>query len=69
MKKVFLTLLLIALFPLSSSAEGGKCNGRFLNPITDICWSCMFPITIGKIPLIRRSKFKDTTNTSMPVCF
>jgi conjugal transfer pilus assembly protein TraU len=69
MKKVFLTLLLIALFPLSSSAEGDKCNGRFLNPITDICWSCMFPITIGKIPLIRSSKFKDTTNPSMPVCF
>jgi conjugal transfer pilus assembly protein TraU len=69
MKKLFLTLLLITLFPFSASAEGGKCNGRFLNPITDICWSCMFPITIGKIPLIRSSKFKDTTNPSMPVCF
>ena len=69
MKKVFLILLLIALFSLSSMAEEGKCNGRFLNPITDICWSCMFPITIGKIPLIRSSKFKDTTNPSMPVCF
>ena len=68
MKKLFLTLLLIILFPLSSSA-GGKCNGRFLNPITDICWSCIFPITIGKIPLIRSSKFKDTKNPSMPVCF
>ena len=24
----------------------GKCVGRFVNPITDICWSCIFPITI-----------------------
>lgn len=23
------------------------CGGRFPNPVTDICWSCMFPINIG----------------------
>ncbi|MDR3155772.1 MAG: TraU family protein, partial [Holosporaceae bacterium] len=25
---------------------GAKCVGRFVNPMTDICWSCLFPITI-----------------------
>ncbi|MGH6977792.1 MAG: hypothetical protein ACRED4_00630, partial [Brevundimonas sp.] len=23
------------------------CSGRFVNPITDVCWSCLFPLTLG----------------------
>ena len=52
-----------------ANAEEPKCVGRFLNPITDICWSCIFPITIGNIPLMKSSKFKDTENPKSPVCF
>mgnify|MGYP000555963314 CR=1 FL=1 len=48
--------------------ETDKCVGRFLNPINDICWSCLFPITIGSVPIINSSKFKDTENPSLPVC-
>jgi len=22
------------------------CNGNFVNPVTDICWKCVFPLTI-----------------------
>ena len=74
MKKIILTLLIIIIISAegrseAESGKGGKCNGRFLNPITDICWSCIFPITIGKTPIIRSSKFKDTPNPSIPVCF
>lgn len=69
MKKIAVIIMGIFLSLVEVKAEGGKCNGRFLNPITDICWSCIFPITIGKIPLIRSSKFKDTPNPSIPVCF
>lgn len=28
------------------------CHGRFINPITDICWSCLFPLFIGPIPMV-----------------
>lgn len=52
-----------------ASEESGKCVGKIMNPITDICWSCLFPITIGSIPIARSSKFKDTKNPSLPVCF
>ena len=38
------------------------CEGNFVNPITDICWDCLFPMTIGKgLPLtlkIRPCRFK-----------
>lgn len=23
------------------------CNGNFINPVTDVCWSCVMPITIA----------------------
>jgi conjugal transfer pilus assembly protein TraU len=26
-----------------------SCVGRFVNPVTDICWSCMFPMTLGGV--------------------
>lgn len=29
------------------SAQAATCTGKFANPITDICWSCMFPLKIG----------------------
>ena len=32
-------------------ARSEPCVGKFVNPITDICWSCIFPIKIGNIPL------------------
>jgi conjugal transfer pilus assembly protein TraU len=38
----FLLLLTISLQPLQA-----KCVGRFVNPVTDICWKCLFPIKIA----------------------
>lgn len=36
----------------SSVANEGPCEGRFPNPISDVCWDCIFPISIGsaKVP-------------------
>lgn len=28
-----------------------KCSGSFINPITDVCWNCMFPIYISPMPI------------------
>jgi conjugal transfer pilus assembly protein TraU len=43
-----------------------KCQGKFLNPITDICWSCVFPITIGGIKVM--SGRDDPPNPKKLVC-
>ena len=40
-----LCMLLMATFARESLA--GVCQGKFANPATDICWSCMFPMTFG----------------------
>src|SRR3954470_3471494 len=55
---------------LFTTAEGSStevCSGRFLNPITDICWSCLFPLTVGSMTVYDNEK-PDTENPSNPVC-
>jgi len=42
---IFLLLLTLS----SRAAFAGSCQGRFINPITDICWSCILPISIGNL--------------------
>ncbi len=44
----------------------GKCVGRFVNPITDICWSCLFPITVGGLKISAAGE--DTPNTRQLLC-
>ena len=33
----------------SGTASAQSCTGRFVNPISDVCWECLFPISIGPI--------------------
>ena len=38
------------------------CYGRFPNYVTDVCWSCAFPIKVfGNVALISQSQ-EDTAN-------
>ena len=48
MKKLLISLLLIT---SNLSFADDKCSGSFVNPITDVCWSCMFPIYISPLPI------------------
>ncbi len=45
-KNILLTMMVIFL-PLSSVEA--VCKGRFVNPISDICWSCILPISSGNV--------------------
>lgn len=46
---------LLCFLSLKAFAEAGSnlgpCEGHFPNPITDICWSCMFPINIAGVSM------------------
>jgi len=44
-----------------------KCGGHFVNPISDVCWGCLFPLTIGSIPIFK-GDHADGPNPSSPVC-
>ena len=37
--------LVVAVLALAGAdaARAATCEGKFINPLTDICWSCVFP--------------------------
>jgi conjugal transfer pilus assembly protein TraU len=47
--------------------QASTCTGRFVNPVTDICWSCVLPISIGSIPIVPGGQ-RDIANPSSPIC-
>lgn len=64
-----LTLLVFVSAAVAQSVpdDADSCTGSFVNPITDVCWSCLFPLTIGSINLTGSDR-PDTDNPSMPIC-
>src|SRR5262245_390417 len=56
------------LIPGLSSATLTPCSGRVINPVTDICWECMYPMTIGSTTVVSGNN-PDTPNPDSPVCF
>lgn len=64
-----LTLLLSALalwgYSLSAAADP-SCEGRFVNPITDVCWRCIFPLSLGSVQ-VGKGDLPDTSNPGSPL--
>ena len=63
MKHIFVVLLSFTL--LGQSNVHASCVGRFVNPLTDICWRCLFPLTIAGVQV---SKGEDTPSPKQPLC-
>ena len=53
---------------LSVSVANAKCNARFLNPITEVCWDCIFPISVGALSMNLGASRPDTNNPNFPLC-
>jgi conjugal transfer pilus assembly protein TraU len=70
MKSLFrswLTVAVIVAICAVGPATAGTCTGKFMNPITDICWSCVFPISIGSASILQMGQ-EDIENTGSPIC-
>ncbi len=69
-KWIFVLLIHVApsFIFLNHPALSKTCSGRFVNPITDICWSCLFPISIGPVKVNTGGR-QDTPNPSQIPCF
>ncbi|RYE27417.1 MAG: sex pilus assembly [Sphingobacteriaceae bacterium] len=61
---------MLSILTSNSAAANLTCKGHFVNPVTDICWSCLLPISIGNFKTDKGilPKKRDTKNPSMPVC-
>jgi conjugal transfer pilus assembly protein TraU len=62
--KILFTLVISALCLPTFAAT---CRGRWVNPATDICWRCLFPITIGS-STVASSDLPDTPNAHKALC-
>lgn len=62
-------LFLTIIMPLSANASV-TCKGNFVNPITDVCWGCLLPISIGDLSIGKGSspKKRDIKNPTSPIC-
>ncbi len=58
----------VAALVLSVGAANAKCNARFLNPITEVCWDCIFPISVGALSMNLGASRPDTNNPNFPLC-
>jgi conjugal transfer pilus assembly protein TraU len=65
-----IAILIIAIMLPISAFGSLTCRGRFVNPISDICWSCLMPISIGGFNIGKGAspKKRDTKNPSSPLC-
>lgn len=64
-KKLLLFLIIIFLNKINLCYSA--CTGRIFNPITDVCWTCIFPISIGNIPVVTGG-VPDAINSSTIPC-
>ncbi|ASQ70281.1 traU family protein [Escherichia coli] len=48
-RRLWLLMLFLLAGHVPAASADSACEGRFVNPITDICWSCIFPLSLGSI--------------------
>ena len=72
MRTIFLSLLILLILLKSLIIQAGVgCVGRFTNPITDVCWKCLFPIKIAGLPVTTTGEgaFDTPSPNNLPICF
>lgn len=69
----YVTKIIGALFALTLAAQNASasldCEGTFPNLITDVCWTCAFPIKMAGISIPLSTTQEDTPSPGVgPVC-
>mgnify|MGYP000918974146 CR=1 FL=1 len=68
MKHIKKYLIIILLLTTPNDLWAKNCTGKMFNPVTDVCWDCIFPISIGAASVDGPHKRHDTENFPSPVC-
>ena len=69
-RRIFVTLTLLVGFVGLATAQDTSptCNGKFMNPITDVCWSCVFPIKISGVNFFPGGQEDNGSTSSRIFC-
>jgi len=65
---VLLLLCLVLLIPAGRNSYARSDSCDFFNPITDVCWWCLFPIRIGGIKITLGYNNIDYSDVGSPIC-
>ncbi|MDD5366677.1 MAG: TraU family protein [Gallionellaceae bacterium] len=60
-------LALVAMTAIPGAASA-NCTGRFPNLVTDICWRCVLPLSVGSAHIANIGGQTDIDNPGNPVC-
>ena len=66
----YVIAIIIAIMIPTNAIASVSCSKKFVNPISDICWSCLLPISIGHLKVgggMSPAK-RDTKNPTSPLC-
>ena len=62
----YIKCIILTLSIFCGSAQA-NCHGKFVNPLTDVCWKCVFPLTIMGIDIVKGNP--SPKGPKGPVCF
>jgi conjugal transfer pilus assembly protein TraU len=68
MKSIRLLICCFLAFLAPSHASAQTCPGKFPNPLTDICWSCVFPIRIFSATVASMGQEDTLTRSGRNLC-
>lgn len=68
MIRMWVMFMISVLLSSPAQAGGASCTGNFVNPISDVCWECMLPMTLGSVPILS-STYPDTQNPASPISY
>lgn len=52
----------------SQETNTGMCTGSFPNPLTDVCWGCLFPINIGPMTVSANESINPQNQSPPLLC-
>jgi conjugal transfer pilus assembly protein TraU len=69
-KRLALSVVALAFIVTAHVAQAaeGLCQGRFPNLFTDICWSCLLPVSFGPWRVATFNQEDTDTQPPLPVC-
>ena len=63
-REIFGSVLLGCVFFSLNVYADAQCHGKFANPVTDYCWSCVFPISMGGNSVAGAEQDENSTSSS-----
>lgn len=64
MRKISFLFILLFFSLVPQVHADPSCEGRFVNPITDVCWRCIFPLSLGSVQ-VGKGDLPDTSNPEL----